>query len=208
MGFTSGQLATASLIGQIGGVASSTIGSYYSAKTQQANLRGQSVVAESNARLAELSAQSALLQGQKQVAALTMKAGQIKGSQRAAMAANGIDLGEGSAAELQASTEIMKDIDKNQLEANAVANAWGYRLQKTNYENEALSAKAGASTINPGMSAASTLLGGAGSVASSWYQFSKVGAIGSGTSSSSATSKTQVGSFDYSLGSSKLNNWY
>lgn len=203
MGFTSGQLASASMIGQGGALASSVIGSYFGAKTQKANLRGQAVVAESNARLAELSAQSALLQGQKQVASLTMKAGQIKGSQRAAMAANGIDLGEGSAAELQASTEIMKDLDKNQLEANAMAQAWGYRMQKTNYEGEALSARAGASAINPAASSIATLLGGAGSVASSWYQFNKVGAIGGKPASSNA-----VGSFDYSIGGTKLNNWY
>ena len=47
--------------------------------------------------------------------------------------------------------------------------AWGMRTQATNYQNEALAARATAGAINPGMSAASSLLTSAGHVASSWY---------------------------------------
>ena len=85
--------------------------------------------AEMNAKISELGAQSALLAGTKDVAKLTLSAGQMKASQRAAMAANGIDLGEGNAVDVQASTDIMKEIDKNQIEANAIRSAWGYRTQ-------------------------------------------------------------------------------
>lgn len=85
--------------------------------------------AKANAEIAEMGAQSVLSQGQQQTASLTLKAGQLKSSQRAAMAANGIDLGEGNAVDVQASTEIMKEIDKNQIEQNALRSAWGYRTQ-------------------------------------------------------------------------------
>ena len=85
MGFSSSQLASASLIGQIGGGVTSAIGSYYSAATQKATLQGQAAVADVNARIAELGAQSALYQGQQQVGALTLKAGQLKSSQRTAI---------------------------------------------------------------------------------------------------------------------------
>ena len=84
MGFSSSQLASASLIGQIGGGVTSAIGSYFSAATQKATLQGQAAVADTNARIAELGAQSALYQGQQQVGALTLKAGQLKSSQRTA----------------------------------------------------------------------------------------------------------------------------
>jgi len=96
-----------------------------------ARIQAQTVrqTAEANAKIAEMGAESALHQGQQQSAALTLKAGQMKSSQRAAMAANGIDLGVGNAAEIQASTDIMKEIDKNQIEANAIRTAWGYRTQ-------------------------------------------------------------------------------
>jgi hypothetical protein len=86
-------------------------------------------VGEVNAKISEIGAQSELEAGQKQVASMTLQAGQLKSRQRAAMAANGIDLGEGSAAEILASTDIMKEIDKGQIEQNAIRAAWGHRTQ-------------------------------------------------------------------------------
>lgn len=177
MGFSTSQLASASLIGQIGGGVSSAVGGYFSAATQKAALQGQAAVADVNARIAELGAQSALLQGQQQVGALTLKAGQLKSSQKAALAANGVSLGEGNAAEIQASTDIMAEIDADTLTANAVRSAWGYRTQAVNFQNEALSKRASVEAINPGMSAAGSLLGSAGSVAGSWYSLNKSGAL-------------------------------
>lgn len=173
MGFSSSQLASASLIGQIGGGVTSAIGSYYSAATQKATMQWQAAVADVNARIAELGAQSALYQGQQQVGALTLKAGQLKSSQRAAMAANGIDLGEGTAAEIQATTDLVKEIDMATLEANAVRSAWGYRTQGVNYQNEALIKSATARTVSPFAAAATSLLGSAGSVATSWYNYQR-----------------------------------
>lgn len=177
MGFSTTQLASASLIGQIGGGVTSAIGSYYSAATQKATLQGQAAVADVNARIAELGAQSALYQGQQQVGALTLKAGQLKSSQRTAMAANGIDLGSGNAVEIQASTDIMKEIDANTLTANAVRSAFGYRTQAVNFENEALTKRATAGAISPFGSAAGSLLGSAATVAGSWYSLNKVGGL-------------------------------
>ena len=132
-----------------------------------------------------------------------MKAGQLKSSQRAAMAANGIDLGTGSAAELQASTDTMKDIDANQLLANAVRNAWGYRMQGVNYQNEAMMARAGAKGINPGMAAFGSLLSGATNVATSWYGLSKSGVWGGGGDIAQAN---QTSDPIYSLGVSR--GWF
>jgi hypothetical protein len=177
MGFTSPALAQASMITQTAGVFTSGIGSFFGAKSQQSSLDAQAGLAETNARIAEMGAQSALQQGQQQVGALTMRAGNIKASQRASMAANGIDIGEGNAGEVQASTDIMKEVDSNQIQANAVRSAWGYRTQATNYQNEALVKRATADGISPFGAAASTLLTGAGSVANSWYRLKKPGAL-------------------------------
>lgn len=175
MGFTSPQLGTMSLIGQVGGAIQSGIGSYYAAKSQKSALNAAAGIADTNARIAELGAQSALQQGEKEVGRLTLRAGQIKSSQRAAMAANGVDLGVGNAAEVQASTDIMKEIDANQITANAVNNAWGIRTQAVSLKNEALTKRAAASGISPGMAAGTSLIGGASKVASSWYQMDKAG---------------------------------
>jgi hypothetical protein len=106
-----------------------------------------------------------------------MQAGHLKARQRVGQAAGGIDLGTGSAAEVRASTDIMKEIDANTLGANAVRSAWGQRMQGTNYQNQALMARANAAAISPGAAAATSLLGSAGKVASSWYAFNKAGAF-------------------------------
>lgn len=179
-----------------------------------ANAAAISTVGDFNQRIAELAAQSSLAAGQQQIAAQTLKAGQVKGAQRAAMAANGIDLGEGSAAEVQVSTDMMKELDTNTLQANAVRTAWGYRaeglnaqlqaqtqalnaktsasmqalnlrnnafIESTNARNSALGysassalQSAAASGISPSGAAATSLLGGVGTVADAWYDYTKV----------------------------------
>ena len=74
---------------------------------------------------------------------------------------------------MQASTDIMKEIDRNTVEANAVRSAWGYRTQAVNSQNDALIKRATADTISPFGSATTSLMGSAGNVATSWYQLNK-----------------------------------
>lgn len=162
------------------GAIGSTIGAYQQAKSARSQLRYQAAMAEINARLSESSAQQALQQGQQQVAATTMKYGAVKSSQRAAMAANGVDLGVGSAAEVQASTDVLKDIDKNTVQANAIQAAWAYRQQCANYQNQALMDRTSASSLSPASAFGTTLLGGATRVAKSWYMLDKSGAFKTG----------------------------
>lgn len=159
------------------GAVSGAVGSYWSAKNNKITLQGQAALADTNARIAELGAEQELIKGQQEVASVTMQAGQVKSAQRTAMAANGIDLGEGNAAEVQASTDIMKEIDKNTANANAVRSAWGYRTQAMNSQNEATVKRGSASGINAGQSGFSSLLTGAGQVAPSWYAMKKAGAF-------------------------------
>lgn len=147
------------------------------AKANESALNFQADMSKINARMAERSAQSVLLQGQQQIGNLTLRSGKIKSGQRVAMAANGIDLGEGNAAEVQATTDLMTEIDKNTIEANAVRSAWGYRTQGVNAANVGLMASASADSINPNAAAASTLIGSAGNVAQSWYAMNKAGTI-------------------------------
>ena len=185
--------ANAALPLMIGGMISSAVGSFFSADVQKYQLKTQAIIADTNARIAELGAESALMQGEREVGNLTMRAGQLKSTQRAAMAANGVDLGVGNAAETLASTDIMKEVDANTTMANAIRNAWGYRMQGTNFTNEALTARNTAGAISPWMSGVSSLLGGAGNVASNWYMMNKVGALGANGGSSSAGSTGAIG---------------
>lgn len=176
--------STINMIGNFGlgaqafGAAQSIIGTYYSAQAQRSALRFQVEMQEINARIMEGQAQAELFSGQRQIAALTMQAGQLKSRQRTALAANGVDIGTGSAAELQASTDIMKEMDVNQINANAVRAAWGMRTQATNLTNDAMQKRYAASQISPAMAAGTSLLGSATAVASSWYNMNKSGVNG------------------------------
>lgn len=169
--------ATAAIAMQGAGAASSIVGSYFGAKSQKSLLNGQAQIDDINARIAELGAQSVLFQGRAQTNAIGLQAGQLKGRQRVALAANGVDLGEGSAAEVQTGTDVMKEIDRNTAEGNAIRSAWGYRMQETNLQNDALMKRASASAISPGMQAFSSLLSEGGKVAGSWYSMGKTGAL-------------------------------
>ncbi len=171
-------LGSASLIGAGIGAIGSAIGTYQQSKSLRSQLRYQAAIAEINQRLSESSAQQAMQQGQQQVAATTMRYGAVKSSQRAAMAANGVDLGVGSAAEVQASTDILKDIDKNTIEANAIRSAFGYRTQGAGFANQALMDRTSAGSISPASSGFSTLLGSATKVAESWYMLDKLDKLG------------------------------
>lgn len=168
MGFNPAQI---SMAGQVAGGVTSAFGAFYGAQAQKSSLKTQAAIAETNARITEMAAQSQLAAGQKEIARYTLSAGKTKSSQRAAMAANGVDLGEGNAAETLASTEIIKEIDKNQIEANSIRSAWGLRTQATSYQNEALIKRATAGNISPMMAGATSLLGSASSVAKSWYDY-------------------------------------
>jgi hypothetical protein len=74
------------------GALTSAMGAKSKAESQKMALEGQAYMDDINARLSELSAQSALLAGQRQEGSIYLKRGQVKSSQRAALAANGIDL--------------------------------------------------------------------------------------------------------------------
>lgn len=175
---------------QMIGAVGQAFGSFYSARSQKRQLELQAFMQEMNARRFERGAQQALRAGEKQAAALSLQSGQLKSAQRAALGAAGVDLGVGSAAELQAGTDYFKEADMNQIAANALADAWGLRAQGLNESNSALMARANARSINPMASGMMTLLTGAGKVADSWAALQKVGAIGGGSAPASAPVNT------------------
>lgn len=60
----------------------------------------------------------------------------------------------------------------------AYSDAWNASAQGQGYASQAAAARTTAAGINPGLSAASTLLSGAGQVATQWYSASRSGAFG------------------------------
>lgn len=157
------------------------LGAFFAASSNQSMLRGQAEIAEINARTEEGNAQARLFAGQREEQRSLLATAGLKSKQKVAFAANGIDLGEGSAVRTLTDTDVMGAIDANQIKANAVREAWGYRVRATNFQNEALMKRASASAINPLLSATTSLLGSAGQVASSYYQLNKTGVFGNGS---------------------------
>lgn len=163
------------------GMLSSANAAENNATSLKTNLQFQSDMASINARLAESNAQTALIQGQRQVQNSELKTASLKSTQRASMAANGIDLGSDTATNILTTTDVMGAIDANTLQSNAVANAWGYRTQSANFTADSMVKAASASGISPSSAFSTSLLGGAGNVATSWYTMTKGLGMSNGT---------------------------
>lgn len=167
--FTTNQIVGLQAYGAI----SSAIGTYYSSKAQKEDLSFQARMAEINARQAEASAQSALLAGQREEQKAKLATANVKSQQRAGMAANGVDLGVGSAVNVLSSTDLIGEVDANTIKANAIASAWGYRTQGANYAGQAARSSSAARAVSPMANAGTSLIDGASRVAGSWYVMNK-----------------------------------
>lgn len=159
------------------GAASNVVGTYFSAKQQKANLEYEASISEANARLAENAAQTELRRGEREMQGSRLKTAALKSSQRASIAANGIDLASGTAQNILNTTDVMGEVDALTIESNAIASAWGYRTQSSNFRSDAIVRRGAAAGISPGMAAAGSLLTNAGQVAGNWYMLNKAGAF-------------------------------
>ena len=166
-------MATVGAVAGIFGGINSAYGAFASARSTKNQLEFQAKMSEINARQAEQQAQSIMYAAERQAGQVTLRAGKVKSSQKASMAANGIALGEGSAAETIATTDLMKEIDALTINANAVRAAAAARSQSVNYSNQSLLSQTSSDTISPFSSAATSMISSATTVASSWYSSSR-----------------------------------
>lgn len=89
-------------------------------------------VDEQNAKQADAQSADALLRGQAAVQRRGLETRQQIGSTRAAMAAQGVDVSSGSAADVQSSEAAIGKIDETTLRNNAAREAWGYQVEGIN----------------------------------------------------------------------------
>jgi hypothetical protein len=109
--------------------ASALAGSITQASSMRMQAKYDQQQAESQARLNEIKANEAERIGEKEAAQVKRKARQVQGAQRAAMAAQGLDVASGSALELQEETARYGDEDMMTVKNNAYRQAWGYRVE-------------------------------------------------------------------------------
>lgn len=144
--------------GVIGAVGSIATG-YYNSRIQKAQQEMAIRVQEYNARQAERAAQSALMSSNFKIGQISEKFEKVKSSQTAAMAANGIVLGVGSAAEVTASTDINKRRSIDNQYANGYSEASKYRMQGVNAQSQAAATAVGEVNAFQGLGNAATALG-------------------------------------------------
>lgn len=123
------------------------VGAYQSAKAQKS-------AAQANASFETQQAGQAITAGQMREESSRLQTAQTFGAQRAALAANGVDLGQGSANDVLTTTKVLGNRDAATIQQNALMQAWGYKTEAAMSESEA-------ANIHPGEAAFSSLLGSA-----------------------------------------------
>lgn len=143
---------------------------YLKLKAQKQALEQQAEFADANATLADIQARDAIDSGRNAVADYQRNVSAFKSSQVNALAENGIDVTEGSAIDLLASTEMVAQGDIDTLKYNAAMQSWGHRVEQTNFLNQKNVLITQAKSIRPRLNAelsamnefASTMFGGGG----------------------------------------------
>jgi hypothetical protein len=170
-------MGISSLISQTAGGIGQTVGAYYQAQGQRTALKLQARIAEVNAKIAEGQARDALMRGERQEQASRMSAAQLRSTQRATMAASGVDLGSETSAAILTSTDYLSEMDANQIRANALRDAWGYRMEAVTQRGSAGVSRATARGISPMGDALGTLLTSASQVGMNYASLKQSGAL-------------------------------
>ena len=153
------------------GVVTRGMGAYNKSSADKQSMQYQASVAQNNAILAQDKATIADAVGQQEVQTQDLKTAQTLGMQRANLAANGVDLGQGSANDILTSAKMMGNIDAATIQDNAMRQAWGYQNQAADFRSNANALSKMSLSINPANSALTSLVGSAPQVSDSWRSY-------------------------------------
>lgn len=172
-GVANAAIAAGAIAGVAGGVVGG-ISSYQQGKNQQAYYNYQAQVAQENAKIAQSNAALERQQGIEEARLQRIKTAQAIGSQQTAMAANGIDVTQGTALDVIEDTAAMGELDALQTRYNYERKAIQYEQQANNFSNQSnLDVIAGQNAYSAGkMNALASGIEGVaktGSVASKWF---------------------------------------
>lgn len=184
MGFNAGTMGPIALALTGASAAQNFVGSVTATRNQRASLESQARIAEINQGIAETNARSledaakdAERRGAAELQASRRKYANLKGSQRAAMAANGVDLTSDTPLDVLTGTDVIAAEDAQAIQENAIRSAWGLRTEAANaraaggqQQMAANSARGSARGLSTFSAATTSLLSGATQVADSWYR--------------------------------------
>jgi len=142
----------------------------------------QAQLADYNASVADLQALDAEQRGEEEANRYRQGVRALFGEQRTGLAASGVDVGSGSALDVQADATFLGELDALTIRTNAAREAWGYKVQAVDLRARAritrkegvYAAAAGEDAARAGtIGAATTLLGASGSLLESRYRSRK-----------------------------------
>jgi hypothetical protein len=137
---------------------------------QNESAQSEAAVLEYNAKVADLQAQDAIARGNEEENRYRTQVRGLVGSQRVAGAASNVDVGFGSALDVQVDTARQGELDALTIRNNAAREAWGYSVQAEDTRMRAqivrkggknAIAAAGSRANQAYLGAAGTILGGA-----------------------------------------------
>lgn len=153
---------------QAASLAVTAVATYSSISSQKANAEYNADIARNNQIIANQRGDDAIRRGELDEIRHRLKVEQVKGSQRSALAAQGVDLSDGSALDAVLDTAEYGELDALIIRKNAEREAYGYRVQGYNAGAQANLYDSQASNLSPFTSTLGTVLSGASSVADSW----------------------------------------
>jgi hypothetical protein len=144
----------------------------------------QAGLSDYNAEVATLQAQDAVDRGAVEESRFRTSVRGMIGQQRAGIAAGNIDVGFGSAVDVQADAAYLGELDALQLRTNAAREAWGYTVQAEDFRKRAaITRKEGVNLAEAGnqaksaayLGAVGSLVGGTSSLLQLRYGFQQAG---------------------------------
>lgn len=174
-GFGADNIGGIATVLQIAGGGMATRGAYDKSVADKRAYTAQAGVSENNAMLADIEAGFASQRGEQAVGRSDLKHAAVKGAQRARLAANGVDVTQGSALGILADSDLYAEDDRNTIMTNTANEVYGKRMQAANYRSNAAMLRDRADAESPFRSALGTGLGAFGTVASGWYARRKAG---------------------------------
>jgi len=97
----------------------------------------QAELIDYNAAVADLQGQDAIERGAEEEARFRQRIRGTIGAQRAAFASSNIDVGFGSAVDVQADAAFLGELDALTIRTNAAREAWGYRVESADLRRRA-----------------------------------------------------------------------
>lgn len=159
-------------------LAMGAMSSYQQSNAAKQSADYQAAVNRNNAQISEWQAQDSIKRGEVAEHQQRLRTKQMKGSQTARLAANGIDISDGSALNILSDTDWMGEQDALNVRDNAAREAYAYRQQGANSSANAGLLKFKSDSENPLMAAGTSVLTNpalgtvTGAVSKKWYSMS------------------------------------